>query len=237
VREAPTLSEFLIAELRAQSNLATAEGRAQFLAAARPHLQKVAAASLKLQLVKEVARLAAVTQEEAERLLGLAETPAFRRAAPPRREFRPPSSTEWKILARVAAYPALALEVDPGLIDASLDESAALKDVHALCREGAPPTQAMIIEKLNEGPHAELVFHAQAFGLELAETEEQSRGYLHHALRKLEIARKTRDIKSLEDRLRKGQLSREERYEHARMISEVKLLERQLQADARGAGK
>jgi DNA primase len=237
VREAPTLTEFLIAELRAQSNLATAEGRAQFLTAAKPHLQKVAAATLKLQLVKEVARLAAVTQEEAERLLGLAEAPVFRRAAPPRREFKPPSSTEWKILARVAAYPALALEVDPGLIDASLDESAALKDVHAICREGAPPTQAMIIEKLNDGPHAELVFHAQAFGLELAETEEQSRGYLHHALRKLEIARKTREIKSLEDRLQKGQLSREERYEHARMISEVKLLERQLQADARGAGK
>src|SRR5262245_28236667 len=143
VATAPTLSEFLIAELRSQSNLASAEGRAQFMVAARPHLQKVTASMLKLQLVKEVARLAQVTQEEAEGLLGVAEAPAFRRAAPPKREFRAPSSTEWKLLARVAAYPALATEIDLDLIDASLDESAALKDVQALCADGAP-TLAMV---------------------------------------------------------------------------------------------
>jgi DNA primase len=237
VATAPTLSEFLVAELRSQSNLATAEGRSQFLVAARPHLQKIEAMALKIQLTKEVARLGEVTQEEAEKILGIVSTPKYNRPAPAKREFKAPSSTEWKLLSRVAAYPALATEIDLGLIDASLDESAALQDVHALCREGAPLTQAMIIEKLNDGPRADILFHAQASALELGETEDQSRDFVRHALRKLDIARKTREIKSLEDRLHKGQLSREERYVHARMISEVKQLERQLQADARGSHK
>jgi DNA primase len=240
VKGAPTLSEFLLGELRSQSSLATAEGRSQFLVAARPHLQKITAATLKLQLVKEVARLAAVSQEEAERLLGLPEATTYRRAAPPRREFRPPSSTEWKLLACVIAYPALASEIDVDLIDANLDESAALRDIHAMheaAGELPDMTQAMMIEKFRDSAHVDLMFHAQAFGLELGESEEQSRAYVRHALRKLEIARKNREIKSFEDRLHKGELSREERYEHLRMISEVKRLERQLQADARGSAK
>jgi DNA primase len=238
VKSAPTLSEFLVAELRSQSSLASAEGRSQFLVAARPHLQKITAASLKLQLVKEVARLAAVTQDEAEKLLGLTGETSYRRAAPPRREFRPPSSTEWKLLSRVVAYPALAAEIDVAMIDASLDESAALVEVFDYCGHGgdAPhPTQAMIIERFKDSPHAELMFHAQAFSLELGETEDQSRAFVRHAVTKLGIEKKYQEIETLRERLQRGELSKEEQVLHGKMISEVKLLERQLQADARGA--
>jgi len=236
VRTAPTLSEFLVGELRGQSSLANAEGRSQFLVAARPHLQKITAASLKLQLVKEVARLAAVTQEEAEKLLGLPDAATFRRAAPAKRQFRPPSTTEWKLLCCVVAYPALATEIDVALIDAALDESAALSEIFDYCSGAeSPPSPAMLIERFQDSTHAELISLAQAFGEEMDESEDQSRSYLRLALRKLEIARKNREIQTLADRLHKGELSREERYRHAKMISEVKRLERQLQADARGA--
>jgi len=91
----------------------------------------------------------------------------------------------------------------------------------------------MMIEQFKDSPHADLMFHAQAFGLELGETEDRSRSYVRHTLRKLEIARRNREIKSLNERLNKDQLSREEHTQLAKMISEVKLLERQLQADAR----
>jgi DNA primase len=240
VRESQVMSEFLVGELRSQTDLGTAEGRSQFLVAARPHIQKIAAAGLRLQLVKEVARIGEVTQEEAERLLGVAETPAFRRAAPAKREFRPPSTNEWKLLSRIAAFPSLAAEIDVGLVDPSLDESHALSDIFAYCsaRPGeAELSQAMMIEQFKDSPHADLLFHAQAFGLELGETEDQSRSYVRHALRKLEIARKNREIKSFDERLKKGELSRDERTLQARMISEVKLLERQLQVDARDPSK
>src|SRR5690349_5273673 len=68
VRQAPTLSEYLVAELRTQVNLASPEGRNVFLANAKPHVQRITAAGLRLQLVKELAPLGHVTQEEAEQL-------------------------------------------------------------------------------------------------------------------------------------------------------------------------
>src|SRR5689334_21595630 len=86
VREAPTLSAFLLAELRAGADLGTAEGRSRLLVTAKPLIQKVAAPALRLQLVKAVAELAQVSQEEAETLLELAgATQKFRRQAPAKR--------------------------------------------------------------------------------------------------------------------------------------------------------
>jgi DNA primase len=237
LHDAQVLSEFLLGELRAQCDVRSAEGRSAFIVAAKPHLQKITAQALKLQLVKEAARIAGLSQDEAEKLMGMARTGAFTRAAPPRREFRPPSTTEWKLLSRVAAHPSLALEIDVSVIDVALDESRALNDISEYCQGNAGAaqlSQAMMIEQFKDTPHAEMLFHAQAFGLELKETEEQSRQYIRHAVRKLDIARKNREIKSLEDRLKQGLASRDEQYRYARMISEVKALEQRLQADARG---
>jgi DNA primase len=58
LREAETLSQFLLAQLRAECDLETAEGRARLTSIAKPHIQKVAAPALRLQLINEIARLA-----------------------------------------------------------------------------------------------------------------------------------------------------------------------------------
>jgi DNA primase len=238
VAASQVLSEFLLAELRTQADVRTAEGRAQFLAAAKPHIQKIASASLKLQLLKEVARLGGVTQEEAEKLFGLRPVASFTRPAPAKRQFRAPSSAEWKLLSRIAAYPALATDLDLGAVDPSLEESQLLLEISNRLR-GNPASEklsnAMMIEGFRDSPHAELLFHAQAYGLELKESEEDSRQFVRHTLWKLEIGRKNKEIKSLEERLRQGLLSKDEHHRYARMISEVKTLELKLQADARTA--
>ena len=237
VARAQVLSEFLIAELRAGLDVQTAEGRSGFLTAAKPCLQAISAPALKLQLVKEVARVGAVTQEEAETLLGLRPAHAFRSPAPAKREFRPPSSVEWKLLSRVAAYPPLAAELDLSLVDRALDESQLLMEISSQLdgnRDGARLSNAMMIERLKDSPRAPLLFQAQAFGLELAESEADSRHFVRHTLWKLEIGRKKKEIKSLEERLRKGLLSKDEHQHYARLISEVPVLERRIQADARG---
>ena len=237
VARAQVLSEFLLAELRAGLDIQTAEGRSRFLAAAKPYLQAVGAPALKLQLVKEVARIGAVTQEEAETILGLRTAPSsYRQAAPAKREFRAPSSVEWKLLSRVAAYPSLVAEIDLALIDPSLDESQLLREISAEVQgnHGAGKlSSAMLIEQLKDSPRAQLLFRAQAFGLELGESEDDARHFVRHTLWKLEIGHKKKEIKSLEERLRQGLLSKDEHQEYARLISEVPVLERRLQADAR----
>ena len=234
VREAPTLSEFLLAELRGQADLASAEGRSRFLAAARPHVQKVTAPALKLQLLKETAKLGGVTQEEAESLFEIRPAQTYRREAPPRRTFSAPSSTEWKLLASVAACPQIAPEVDLSLLDRELPESQALEELVGWCRaSGSGVSIPMLMELARDSRHSELVAHALAWGENLRESEEQARVALKHTLWSLEIKRKDREIKSLGDRLQKGQLSKEEHQQYAKMISEMQALKRRLQDDGR----
>jgi DNA primase len=237
VREAQTLSEFLLGELQSQSNLATAEGRSQFLSAARPHLQKIEAPGLKLQILKEAARLAGVSQEEAQNILGTApQKPVYRNPAPVRRTFNPPSTPEWKLLSCVVSYPALAAEMDLSHIDAGLAESRALKalaDRYLSTSDGAGDSGAMLVEHFQNGPHAQLLFDAQANAMELDESEEQARQKVQHALWKLEINHKNGEIKALGEKLRQGKLSKEEHLQYGRMIFEVKALEQRLQSEGR----
>ena len=234
VREAPTLSEFLLAELRGQADLGSAEGRSRFLAAAKPHVQKVTAAALKLQLLKEMAKLGGVTQEEAESLFEVRSPAVYRQRAPEKRKFTPPSSTEWKLLASVAACPKIASDVDLSLLDMDLPESQALDDLVGWCRASGPEVSVpMLIEQSRESRHAELLAHALAWGENLRESEEQARVALQHTLWSLEIKRKDREIKSLGDRLQKGQLSKEEHLQYAKMVSEMQALKRRLQDEGR----
>jgi len=239
VAGAQVMSEFLLAELRTGANVQTAEGRSQFLAAARPYVQGMTGASLKLQLLKEVARLGGVTQEEAEKILGLP-TASYRNPAPAKRDFRPPSTVEWKLLSRVAAYPRLAAGLDLSAVDKTLEESQLLIELSSHFQgngDAAKLSNAMMIEWFKDSPRAELLFHAQAFGLELGESEEDSRRFIRHTLWKLEIGQKKNEIKSLGERLRQGQLSKDEHHRYARLISEVPTLELKLQEDAREASR
>jgi DNA primase len=235
--EAPLLSEFLVNELAAQVNLRSAEGRSSFLVAAKDHLQRITASALKLVLIKEVAAKAGVTQEEAEEALQMKPRPVFRRTAPAKRQSSPPSSAEWKLLSRVACYPGLAVEIDLDLMDPSLEESQLLVEIASYCKgneRGENVSNAMLIEHFKESPHADLLFRAQTHALELKEAQVDSLQFLRHTLCKLDIARKNKEIKSLEERLRKGQLNKDEHRDYAKMISEVKALEARLQAEARG---
>jgi hypothetical protein len=196
--------------------------------------------TLKLQLVKEVATLGGLTQEEAEKAMELKPMTPYKGPAPAKRDFRPPSTIEWKLLSRVAAYPRLATEVDLSPVDTTLEESKLLADLceHLKGNAGTENlSNPMMIEVFKDSPRAELLFQAQAFGLELAESEDDSRHFVRHTIWKLEIGQKKKEIRSLEERLRQGLLSKEEHRHYATLISEVPLLERKLQADARGTSQ
>jgi DNA primase len=166
VREAPTLSGFLLAELRAGADLGTAEGRSRLLVTAKPLVQKVAAPALKLQLVKEIAELARVSQDEAERLLELGSgAPAFRHAAPPKLNRTPPASLEWKLLTRAFAKPEVALEIDVALLNPDLPESQALIEWIEILQGAADPeaiADGQVSELIQSARHAELLESAHA---------------------------------------------------------------------------
>ena len=218
VKESQTLSSFLLGELRSRAELATPEGRSRFLMEAKPHVQKVAAPALRLQLVKEVAALARVTQEEAERLLELRTAGTYVRPAPLRAQKAPAIPLEWKLLTRLFAKPGLALEIDRALLDPSLAETEALLeliDKLALIEHPEQLSDGMLAELVQAARHASLLSRAHAvLRLELKLSEDEAVAEFHEVLAALR-GREPEDERQLRQKVLHGQASPDEtrRYE------------------------
>jgi DNA primase len=215
VREAPTLSSFLLAELRAAADLGTAEGRSRLLVTAKPLVQKVAAPALRLQLVKEIAELARVSQDEAERLLELSgAAPAFRHAAPPKPNRTPPASLEWKLLTRAFARPDVALEIDVALLNPDLPESQALIEWIEILKGAEDPeaiADGQVSEMIQGARHAELLESAHAnLHMELKLPVDAALGEFRETLDRLRTRAPEAD-QLLRQKILKGTASAEER--------------------------
>ena len=231
VREAQTLSSFLLGELRAKADLGTPEGRSALLAAARPHLQRTEAPGLRLQLVKEVAELARVSQEEAETLLGLSKPgasnaprarPALRRAAPPIA-----ASQERNLLCCVLVKPSLVGELEPALLDTHMAESAALQAIAQWAAEGGEMSEALLIERFRDSPHAEALFRAQAAALEHNLSDEDSERQFRQIQLALRIQRKNEEFEVLRREAAAGRASRDLMLEIDRRAKELAELKAQ----------
>jgi len=225
LREAQTLSGFLLGELRAQADLATPEGRSGLLAAARPHLQRTEAPGLRLQLVKAVAELARVSQEEAEQLLGLvtATTPGSPRARPAPRRSAPPiaASQERNLLRCVLVKPALIDELEPALLDPRAPEGEVLQAIAAWAAEGGEMTAPLLIEQFRDSAHAERLYQAQAAALEHHLSEDDSERQFRQIQLALRIQRKNEEFEALRQEAASGRASRELMLEIDRRAKEL----------------
>jgi DNA primase len=199
VRESPTLSGFLLSELRGQAEFVTAEGRSRFLAAAKPYLHKIAAPALRLQVLKEIAALAQVSQEEAERLLELRVTPTYRRAAPPRASAPARSSTEAQLVMWVLASPERVLQVDLALLDPAAAETRFLAEIARIAEEGESGelTQPILIEMFRGSQHEPVLNSAQKALLDLDLAQETAESEIAMCLLTLRIHRTNDEVERL----------------------------------------
>ena len=236
VRGAVPLSGFLVSELRAATDLASAEGRSQFMVAARGHLQKLTAPALKMQITKEVAELAQLTREEAEQILGTAAEPrAYARPAPPRQQFAAPSTLEWKLLTCVAAHPVLARGLELGVLDPALPETQVLAELaHWIAGLGAADTamSALLIENFQGRAEAELLFNAQAAATDARLADEDLARQFDQIQARLRLARRREALQDMQKRLAAGRLSRDEFAEYGRELAEVKNMELSLRSES-----
>jgi len=167
VREAPTLSDFLVAELRSEYDLGNAEGRAGFLMASKAHLEKLTAPALRMQLLREFAALARVTPDDVERLMQpqSAKTPAYRNPGRPKEAAPIASSHERSLLRCVLAKPELAAGLDDALLDPDRLETGALRAIAEL-QGGGATSAAMLIERFQETEFADVVAQVMAAAIE-----------------------------------------------------------------------
>ena len=126
VREAPTLSEFLISELRAQHDLNTPEGRAGFLISSKSFLEKLAAPALRVQLLREFASLAQVSTDDVKDLLQPGSAPVYRKPSPGKPSSVEVVPLERKLLRYVLVSPALVSELKFDVLDEHLPETGFL---------------------------------------------------------------------------------------------------------------
>ena len=122
VAQATPLSDFLLRELANRCDLTSAEGRAQLIHEAKPLLLKLPTPLLRLQLVKRLAEASGFAQQEVERLC---ELKSYVPAAPPRQKRTAPSLLR-SLLRLLLHRPALARQIDPGLIPEGSERPALL---------------------------------------------------------------------------------------------------------------
>jgi DNA primase len=220
VRHPTTLTEFLLRELKAGVDLATAEGRARLVHEAKPYLQKLTATVLRVQLTKAIAEATALTQAEVEAQCGL--KPLAKgygsRPAPPPRKRAIEISLPKALLDAVLRQPERAARLPLERIASGKPEELALHAIADAIDHGDLPAGnlGLLIEHFRGAPFEAIL--AQAAGRIAGETidEGEEEAVFQDTVARLHAAALKADIEEL---TAKGSLTPAEQTELARLLA------------------
>jgi len=219
-RNAARLSDFLVRKLIQESNPRTAEGRAKLVSEAKPLLRKISASVLRVQISKEIARHAQLSQAELEAQCGLRPLARSRFAVPPSQRGRPaPNSLEHTLLLTVLRRPERAARLPADLIPRDSAEGEALCAIAAAVEHADLPCNnlGLLLEHFRGSPHEEVIARlTPRIGTE-ADDEGEHEALFGDAVERLRQRDLRRRIDALNDKARTGTLSAQER----RCLSEL----------------
>ena len=193
------LSRFLIAQLESEVDLSSAEGRAGLVAAAKPHLQRIAAPGLRLGVVKGIAELAGMTAQEVERLAELKPQASILRTAPARLARTPVTPLDEQILRLLLGQPGLAMLA--GTEDARHAipaGSLVLRLIDAIHAAGGASPPAALREAFRDTEDEPYLKKAELAALEFEQDAETIAAEYLAALDKLQSTWRWARIKALE---------------------------------------
>ena len=225
-QNAARLSDFLLRHLIRESNTRTAEGRAKLVSEAKPLLQKISAPVLRVQITKEIAKHAQLSQAELEAQCGLkplARSGSFGRfSAPPPQRVRPaPNSLEHTLLLTVLRRPERAARMPLDLIARDSAEGEALLAVADAVEHATLPggNLGLLLEHFRGTPHEEIIALLAA----RVETDSGDEGeqelVFTDTLERLHARDLRREIDALNAKERAGGLSPEERRTLATLLA------------------
>lgn len=174
-RQATKLSEYFIRELVKETNPTSAEGRALFMNEAKPLLQKISAPVFRVQLTKQIADIAQLSQAEVEAQCGLKPLSRFR--SPPRTQVRSIEVSKLGTLLRaVIERPERAARIPSTSFEPSSPEGAALHAIISAIEGGELPSgnHGVLLEYFRGTSHEPLIIaqaEAMASGTEAGDTE------------------------------------------------------------------
>ena len=233
IEGAAPLSEYLLAELAAQHPPTTAEGRAAFVAAARPYLAQIAAPVLRAVLRRQLAELAGLPEAQLEVLVGSGSAVGASGAATASRQTaargparRPPSLLR-AMLQGVLLEPALARRHPLPRPDERGPEAIAWCALLDHCASGTgDPTTASVVQHFAGSPHAGVLAEVLASAADQELSSEQAETQVLAAAERWRRADEQRALQALLQQPLE-QLSAEER----------ESLTRGLNATARSPGR
>ena len=162
--KAVPLSQFLRQELEKQSDLSTAEGRANLIHLAKPLLKQIQAAGLRLQIVKALAEVSRFAPDEVERLCELRALAKRSSAGPARHDRAPMLSPEKRLLRLLLDQPKLAEKISDEqrlLLDSNSEYQPAAELVRIL-KTGELASVAAILESARQSKYYQLYEEAVA---------------------------------------------------------------------------
>ncbi|MDP2170594.1 MAG: DNA primase [Rhodocyclaceae bacterium] len=212
-QNATRLSDFFVRKLIQDCNTSTAEGRAKLVSDAKPLLQKISAPVLRVQISKEIARHAQLSQAELEAQCGLKPLARYRAAPPPNRLRPAPNALERTLLIAVLHRPERAARLPLDLIAQDNAEGAALTAVaeaidHAALAGG---NLGLMIEYFRGSPHEEVIAMLSGQIEENAGDEGEQENVFIDSMERLRARALSRQIDELNARARAGTLTTAER--------------------------
>ena len=252
MNRAQPLAEFLLAELKKDVDLGTAEGCARLIHEAKPLVTRIAAPLLRLQVIKMLAEAAGFTQAEVEQSFGLKaaasprrfdDNPPFEGGFKGRRDFngrqgrnalprlaprqRPLSAIE-TLLKLVIQHPVWAARLPIDLLPDDNPEGLALRAIVDALSVGDLPTHGIgaLLEHYRGSPHAEAIDRMAGQLADSPFDEATIEPLLNDTLKKLEADAVSREIDALTARERENGLTPAER----RQLAELLLHKQKLRA-------
>ena len=213
------LSRFLLDEVSARVDLATAEGRAKCLHEAKPLLKQIQAGGLRLQLVRELAERCRVSPEEVSQLFELGSAPARSRAPEAQVPRKPVTPLAEQLLRVLVANPGCVAKLTPEqrmLLDAP--EFVPVAELVDALRGSGASTSAMLVEATRDSRFAALYQDIAGQTLTVTGDDETARADLAGVFIKLELDRVLNEYKRLT-----ASGIRDERYQElSRRLAELK---------------
>ena len=173
-RQAVPLTAFLMQELKADKELATAEGRSQLVHAAKPLLGRLRAPLLRLQVVKLLAQASGFSQAEVESLCEL--PPVGKKPGPARAPRSASSPKARKLLRMVVQQPGLAARLPAELIPAHHAETDTLNALVSAVSEGHLDGEGFgrVLEYFRGTAHERLISQILGELLDVQEFDDES---------------------------------------------------------------
>jgi len=222
--EAKPLSQFLFAELVSHVDMATEEGRARFLAQAKPLVSQIEAPALAAMLRRRMAELARLDAEEIQALVPAKAAPRHPSAPAPARTVRRQQSLEAKLLSRVLQRPDLAPSVPVDAVGGSAPEPRALRAALAYFQEN-PARNAGQASAYFEGSEHEAVIReaiADPLLLQADSPDMDIAGEVADFVTRLRQGRAARRAEELILRMQSGEASPEEQAEYQTLHEQLK---------------